>query len=834
MMDESAGALGARPAATPAAGALGALQRGGAALRLVEPAARLVGTYAALAASLLFVRANINALLAAAQKLSPMPAMRMDIVCWRTEPLTQSRTYSILTLTVAAIVLFHALLVRLVRRWPLAVVVTEGLFLAWASSMAFRASPFLGRAFFLALPAALALLAPFVLHERRGLELAPRRAPFVGPIALQALPLAWGVWITTFEQPLGAIVGAELVAIGFSLWRITRAVHEEEEATAGLAFLPLPLVGLLRAPSWSWVVGALGAYGAIRLLLRTKPSFAARLRRARLVLWDRVLVATLWSVCAILTTPYRFRDIPRLNHLSHEAGSYGWTASVLRGKLMMADAGLVYGPLRSYALALYTRLAGITAEQVRLGQALMTLGSLVLAVALGWRLVERRAIAMGWYLYLLLVGTLALDWMNYQGIIAFGWADLGRIALPLFALVGGIDELVAAERAKKVDRESARRLCAWGIGAVMATLWAQEFGVCAIGGLLVVPVLHPLLGGGRFADRVRFAAVATGFLAAGIAAGFAVFFGIYALYGKVGLFLSNVALNSAAFASGSFGALQFPATEASFLSWERLMAGAGHEGFVLEYVLPPAIYFVALVGLVARAVGGRWGERDALTLAVLVFGVVSFRFALGRTDYLHMLTTTLPAVLLVVRLAVEATSAAYASRSATWVLRAGAAGTIVVLAIGSLRLTGVGMGLQPRLSATLAGTERPSSGPAYSYPGVPRAGDVKIQPEYVKLVEAIIANSSPRDKIFQHIGYMDGGEVYFLADRANPTRFDVLTEIVTTDRQHLAFEEVQRDPPKLTVGEDWGMTGPELNQYLKDKYHPIGEFGGFQLLSRNE
>ena len=539
-------------------------------------------------------------------------------------------------------------------------------------------------------------------------------------------------------------------------------------------------------------------------------------------------------MCAILTTPNRFRDIPRLNHLSHETGSYGWTASVLHGKLMMADAGLVYGPLRSYALALYVRLAGVTAEQVRLGQALMTLGALALIVAIGWRLVERRAAAMGWYLFLMLVGTIALDWMNYTGVIAFGWADLGRIGLPLYALVGGIDAMLAAERAGEVDRASARRLCAWGIGAVIAMLWAQEFGACTIGGLLVVPVVHALLGRGPFARRARFAGAVLGYTGAGIAAAFAVFFAFYAAYGKLGAFFTNVALNSAAFASGSFGALPFPGKETTILSWERLMANAGHEGFSLEYALPPAVYFVTLVALASRAASRRWGPRDAMTLAVLLFGVASFRFALGRTDYLHTATTSLPATILVVRLFVEAASAAYGSRYATWALRAAAVAIAFFLAGASTRLTGVTLGLQPRLSGILAGTERPSSGPAYSYPGVPHAGDVKIQPEYVKLIEGILANSSPSDKIFQHIGYMDGGEVYFLADRVNPTRFDVLTELVTTDRQQTAFEEVLKDPPKLTVGEDSGMIGPELDQYLRVHYHPVGDFGGFKLLARNE
>ena len=60
------------------------------------PPARLVGTYSAFAAALLFVRAHINDLLAAVQRISPMPPMRMDIVCWRTDPLTQSRTYTLL------------------------------------------------------------------------------------------------------------------------------------------------------------------------------------------------------------------------------------------------------------------------------------------------------------------------------------------------------------------------------------------------------------------------------------------------------------------------------------------------------------------------------------------------------------------------------------------------------------------------------------------------------------------------------------------------------------------------------------------------------------------
>ena len=63
------------------------------ALRSAKAFSRVVGAYGALGAALLGVRANADRLLAVAARLAPMPAMRMDIIAWRTEPSTQSRTY---------------------------------------------------------------------------------------------------------------------------------------------------------------------------------------------------------------------------------------------------------------------------------------------------------------------------------------------------------------------------------------------------------------------------------------------------------------------------------------------------------------------------------------------------------------------------------------------------------------------------------------------------------------------------------------------------------------------------------------------------------------------
>ncbi len=812
----------------------------GAVLPVTVGIARLLGIYGALAGGLLLAQARINQALAAVARISPMPKMRADIVAWQTEPPTQSRSYVIVVAIVVFAALAHALLVRLLRRWPLAILGLETVVVVAAGWAAFHASSFVGASFLIGLVPMGALLAPFVLPTQEARARTDFDATLAMGLALQSIPLAWGVWITTFTFPVGTVAGAQLAAWSFSFWRTSHRGRQEDEALAGLPFTLLPIVGLLRQPSVGWLVAALVAYGAIRLALDSRTPFTSFLRQSQTRIGDAVVVASFWGTCALLSIPYRFRDLPRLNHNSHETGAYATVNSILHGKLMMADAGLIYGPMRSYALTLYMLVAGVTAEQVRLGQALMNHAVLLVLLALGWRLVDRRRLAMVWYVYLLFVATMLFIWMNYNGgagMTAFGWADLGRIGLPFLASVGGAASLVGATGGGALDRTGALKLAAWGGLAGMATLWAQEFGVCAVLALACVPVAHFVLTPeplpvGR---RARLAAASVASFVGGSAFVLGLDVAIYALFGRARLFLSTVTDQSAAFTSGSYGSFPFPATEANFLHWNGIAAVSPHlGGTALEFVAPVAVYLFALTGLISRALSSSWRNRDTVTLAIALFGLASFRFALGRSDYLHLVATTLPAVALVPRLAVEAIRATYSAHSATSILRVVSTGACIALAATSLNITGAGLGLSPRLSGLLSGSERPSSGPPYTYPKLPRAGDTKIQPEYVALVEGILANSSPTDKIFQHIGYMDGGEVYFLADRVNPTRYDLLAEFLTTGRQEIAADELEADPPKLVFGDDWGMMNARSIAFLKTRYHSIGKFGSWDLFARND
>jgi hypothetical protein len=790
-----------------------------------------VGAYAALALGLFASEAWVNKALAALARVSPLPAARTDIVAWPSQPLPQARSYVVVLALCLGASLAHGLVVRALRARPSALLAAEGVVVAGAAYVAFTSSELVKYAFLIGILPASVLLIPFVSSGPRAKESGREAAAIAVGVAMQSIAVAWGVWITTFTRGTGIVVAGQLAAWTFSAWRATRRARSEEEAVAGLPFTLLPVVGLLREPGLVWIVVALGAYLAVLGALRGAPPLARRLRGARTAVADVVVAASFWAAMAILTTPYRLRDLPRLNHNSHETGAYATVNSILHGKFMMADAGLIYGPLRSYALTLYTLIAGVTAEQVRIGQAVFNLLALAALMYAGWRLLDRRFTAMLAYVVLLLVDSLVTLWPNYAGRLmsAFGWADIGRIALPFLAVVGCAAALVRATRSDDIDRPSLRRMAAWGAFGALSTLWAQEFGVCAVVAMGALPVVHCALTRGVSTKTARLGGLCLGASLAGTFATWAVYLAIYALFGKARLFLSTVTAQSAAFTSGSYGVFPFPVNERSFGSWSSLFAEAPHAGRNYEYILPVAVYLLAVAALSARALTSSWRERDTMTLAITLFGLLSFRFALGRSDITHVWTVTLPATVLAPRLLVEGMQAIHESPLANTAFRALATGGALALALYALNLTGFSMALEPRISAILTGYERPSSGPAYSYPDLPRIGDVKMDPDYVALAQAIVQKTSPTDKIFQHIGYMDGGEIYFVTNRVNPTRYDILAEFLTTDRQKIALDELTSDPPVLEFGQDWGMVGEEIHKFVKERYQDIGKVGPWEM-----
>ena len=811
-----------------------------------------VGFTAAALGSLLAARVLAGPLNDAFTRLVPLPLARQDVTEMATIPNAQIRIYAMAVLVVLAGLALYTIGASLARRsavatWGIAVAATTASVVA-----GFVQSQFIGTAVVcLIAPVAVTLGSQPVGSSSapRELQRPSRRAasPDLYSILGQSISLAWGSWITTFTKPAALTIAVEMAVLVFSAWRVSRLLPRvatlgalRSEAIAGLPFCFLPIAGLARAPRLSCVVASLVAYCAFRIFLGISLAASRAVRRLPSGIGA---IAAASATFAIYIIPHKFRELPRINHNFHEAGQYAWLNSIFEGKLAMADTATVYGPLREYVLAALVAISGVTAEHVRLCQIIINLVCAVLLLTMSWRLGGRKVSSLLLAAFLILVGTYALTWLDPVNQITFGWADLGRVAFPTAALLGCME---SAESSPVVpSRRNAAVLAMWGAALALGSLYSQDVGFCALGAAGLAATFDAFAR--RDAprrSRIMGALVRGGAILAGVLAMFGLFVLVYALFGKAGLLARTFFVTTSLFASGSYGALTFPLDGQSFISLAALRSGMRMGGYAFEYALPPMIYAVAAASLFAAFFRRTWTARQTTELALVAYGLTVFRLAMGRSDYLHLTAVTLPAIYLVISFITTVSRAFAQRRSSSAIESAGRALVRLTLPVavvgGAFNLSGMAMTFEGRTSAILKGTEVPSSGHRYEYPDIPRAGDVLLSSEDAELVRAIRANSEPGDTIYNNFGFTDGGEVYFLANRRNPTRFDLGCEIATTGLREEALATLTKTPPKLVMmpheqtpwGSDWGVPWPELHAYLIRGWRPLGEYGGIKIRVR--
>jgi len=129
-----------------------------------------------------------------------------------------------------------------------------------------------------------------------------------------------------------------------------------------------------------------------------------------------------------------------------------------------------------------------------------------------------------------------------------------------------------------------------------------------------------------------------------------------------------------------------------------------------------------------------------------------------------------------------------------------------------------------RVRSIADGVERPQAG-HQTLAGLSRAGAVRVPDDTRRLVEFIEATTKPTDPIFCRIGFMTGPEIYFLADRKNSTRFDVLAEIATVRQQSELADQLRRNPPVLVIGRDATYVGAEAAEVLDQGWTEVARFG---------
>lgn len=672
--------------------------------------------------------------------------------------------------------------------------------------------------------ASLAVLIPLLVGASSA-RLTPRRGPVVLAYVLggEWAAFLWGVWLCTSALGSARALGAGMAGLLAVVLRAHAVATSRSPRRSALlearAFAPMaltPLLGLLRDPPLAWVGALLVVCVVLRVVRRAR-------RVASALSFGALVVLVTWSGAAMLDIPLRLRDLPNINYDGHEAGPYGWVNAALHGRMLMADASTIYGPLREYCLTFFLLLAGENALQVRIAQVVMNLLGIAAIVPVFWQITRRSVMLTALGAYLCLAWTHIFAFLDYANNVSFGWADFARTAFPAAIAYSGVTA-IADSRGSRRDR---LRVVSMGVLSGLCIFYVQELGPvsCAsvVLGALASAALRP--GVPSMGRRLLEGARSCVPYVAGAALGVAVFLIPYVITGKVTALFRTLFFTALAFNAG-FGTFLFPIAHEDFFSWASLTADAPHGALRLEYIVPPMVYLAQGLCLVAPALTRRWTSRDSALLSVLAFGVVSFRVAMGRSDPGHLLCATTPAILLLTNLVNNACDAVDELLGA-FVPRLYTLGALVatVLVVSSLS-TGFKIGVVPKVVGILAGDEKPSSGPPYVYPDIPRAGDMRLADATLEIVRLVLAHSGPGDALFYRGHATFGAEFYFLTNRRNPTRFDLPDEMLTHSLEDEALADLKRDPPKVVITDDTHVESPEAPAFFAEHYQSIAHIHG--------
>ncbi|MGO8999311.1 MAG: hypothetical protein ACLQVI_38790 [Polyangiaceae bacterium] len=750
----------------------------------------------------------------------------------RTEPTDAFRTYASAMAVALAVVVVFGLLYLLARRVP-----RGRLWLGLATPLAALglAAAYHAGAIVIALAwvalSAIVLLPSSDPPETPAADATSDMALLAFVLGGEAVCLTWGVWLTQASASPARmktwVVGTGLVTVAALAASFANA-HRPlwSPLRSAWAFAPLcltPLFGLARSPSWVPLVALVALCFALRFA-RTP----ARARLPELPLSALALVAT-WGLMAILYVPLRLRDLPNINFDGHEGGQYAWVSSAFRGKLLMADCSTIYGPLREYVLAAYMLVFGKTGLAMRIAQVWVNVIGLAVVLPVLWKMARGSLALAVMGAYAVLVGTHAFVFLDYAHNYSFGWADFARTSFPTALAFSGVAAV------GQTRRRWLRVLV--GLLAGFDIFYVQELGPLACVALVVgvfaaAPLATDKTPAPALRRRMLDAAAASLDFGFGVLVASALFLLPYLVAGKLRLFGSTIFFTASVFNAG-YASHPFPIKAEQFFSATALHEQTKYGGLLFEYVLPPAIYLMQGGCLVAKACRGAFTRRDAQLTSLLLFSIVSFRVAMGRTDSLHLFGITLPAVLLFVSLAGDLCHGVATALSSTK-LEPGL--HVLVAAAGIFAasgLTGNKTGLALKLAALRAGDEKPSTGEPYDYPEIPRAGDIRLAPETIELVTLLRHSSSPDDAIFYRGKHTFGGELYFLADRRNPTRFDQPLEIFTRTLQAEMLRDLERDKPKLVITGDTGFESAAMRDFFAKEFHPLKSLAGVTVLERN-
>lgn len=259
-----------------------------------------------------------------------------------------------------------------------------------------------------------------------------------------------------------------------------------------------------------------------------------------------------------------------------------------------------------------------------------------------------------------------------------------------------------------------------------------------------------------------------------------------------------------------------------------LMAGSIHPHYILNpielwllFYLPLLVYAVSLAVIAVRA----WQHRhrtgtvlaaDAGVLAIIVLGLGLFNQAMSRYDGIHVLPTSL-----------------FALMAAVWLLHSAASHlgrqpALLAAAIAALLFVAWPYVLSPAARLIALAAQFPATG---CHAALEKAGCVYVAKAQQEAVAFVQANSSPREKIFVGAAkhdqvFVNDMSFYFLVDRPSATKFHEVHPGLTDTlaAQEAIVSDIRGADVDWLVTLDWPDSQEPNRSAVSSGIHHLDEF----------
>jgi hypothetical protein len=450
-----------------------------------------------------------------------------------------------------------------------------------------------------------------------------------------------------------------------------------------------------------------------------------------------------------------------------ETGQHlAWADAIRRGELHGRDFFCLYGPLYDMALAGLWELTGRSIAGYRLYVSLGRAVSYAIALLLCAALVRRKSL------------VLVVPWL-------LPFVDL-RVGLALAALLLLTLWLKSGKR---------RLALAAGLVAGTSLLYSQEYGLAML-----------ISAGAAFAVTRQGTAAAA--FAIGLAVVVAPVLGWFAAQGALAPMLNDLVQYPSYILAG-YGKRIFPSLVASLPLGAAALQGQDGLFLRLAYSVPFVCAGALLIAVPVAALRLRhpfaWMReaadalaRDPMRLAaalVALFGALSFRSALGRSDLWHVLMVLVPIPLLLV-VGIDRLVGA-------WIADSGRRCIVATRAV-ALTLLVVQSGLIDK--ATPVVTVR------YSLEFIGALAQGKYKPSGDRHVQQvwrwILVHTEPDEPV---LFLPDVASYYYLTRRPSPIRFVLGHQIVTDAHRAEVLQALRARPPRYVVWDDTLLPVDEIS-----------------------